>query len=93
MLEPMFDKPLMQKDFVSKLQYLDLSVATISTQSLVQLFAKCHQLRKLSLEHVPVNDSVCKALAQNRKLTVLNLTMCTGLTPYGVRKLLGSLRA
>lgn len=78
---------------MAKVQYLDLSMATISPQSLVQLFSKCTQLRKLSLEHVAMNDSVCKALAQNRKLNVLNLTMCTGLTTYGIRKLLGSLKA
>lgn len=67
-------------------------MAVISTDALVQLFSKCRQLRKLSLEHVPVDDAVCKVLAQNRKLEVLNLAMCTGLTTYGTRKLLHSLK-
>lgn len=83
----------MQKEFMAKVQFLDLSMATISPHSLVQLFSKCAQLRKLSLEHLTLNDSVCKALAQNRKLNVLNLTMCTGITAYGIRKLLASLKA
>lgn len=77
---------------MAKVQYLDLSMATISPATLAQLFSKCHQLRKLSLEHVQLNDAVCKALAQNRKLTVLNLAMCNGITTYGVRKLIGSLK-
>lgn len=82
----------MPKDFMAKVQYLDLSMATISSTTLAQLFSKCHQLRKLSLEHVQLNDAVCKALAQNRKLTVLNLAMCNGITTYGIRKLTGSLK-
>ncbi|XP_031620766.1 S-phase kinase-associated protein 2 [Contarinia nasturtii] len=91
-LEPIFDMSRLQKDYSTKVQYLDLSMAVISTDSLVQLFTKCRQLRKLSLEHVPVNDAVCKAIAQNRKLEVLNLSMCTGINPYGVKKILGSLK-
>lgn len=62
-------------------------MAVISTESAFQLFSKCKQLRKLSLEHVPVNDGVCKAIAQNRKLEVLNLAMSSGITPYGIRKI------
>lgn len=91
-LEPIFDPLQIQKDYLARVQYLDLSMAVISTDALVLLFSKCRQLRKLSLEHVPVNDAVCKALAQNRKLEVLNLTMCTGLTTHGTRKLLNSLK-
>lgn len=82
----------LRKDYLTKLQFLDLSMAVISTDSLAQLFSKCRQLRKLSLEHVPVNDAVCKAIAQNRKLEVLNLAMSSGITPYGVKKLLTALK-
>lgn len=67
-------------------------MAVISPNALVQLFSKCRYLRKLSLEHVPLNDGVCKALAQNRKLEVLNLAMCSGFTAYGIRKLFGPLK-
>lgn len=91
-MEPIFDPVQIQKDFLARIQYLDLSMAVISTDSAAQLFSKCRQLRKLSLEHVPVNDAVCKVLAQNRKLEVLNLAMSSGITTYGIRKLLGSLK-
>lgn len=91
-MEPIFDPATIQKEFLTKVQYLDLSMASITCSGLVQLFSRCRQLKKLSLEHVPLNDSVCKALAQNRKMEVLNLAMCTGLTSYGVRKLLGSFK-
>lgn len=91
-LEPIFDLSEIQKEFLTRIQYLDLSMAVISMDALMQLFSKCRQLRKLSLEHVHVNDAVCKTLAQNRKLEVLNLAMCTGLTTYGVRKLLNALK-
>lgn len=77
---------------MSKIQFLDLSMATIETNTLAQLFSKCRYIRKLSLENVPLNDAVCKTLAQNRKLEVLNIAMCTGLTAYGVRKLFGPLK-
>lgn len=77
---------------MTKLQYLDLSMAVINTTGLVELFSRCTRLKKLSLEHVPVNDAVCKQLANNKQLEVLNLAMCTGITRYGVRKLTSSLK-
>lgn len=91
-MEPIFDTSQIQKDFLARVQYLDLSMTTISPDALMQLFSKCRQLRKLSLEHVHVNDAACKALAQNRKLEVLNLAMCTGLTTYGLRKMLNAMK-
>lgn len=91
-MEPIFNPIEMRKDFVSKIQFLDLSMATIETNTLAQLFSKCRYIRKLSLENVPLNDAVCKAIAHNRKIEVLNIAMCTGLTAYGVRKLFGPLK-
>lgn len=77
---------------MTKLQYLDLSMAVINTSGLVELFSRCTRLKKLSLEHVPLNDAVCKELANNKQLEVLNLAMCTGITRYGIRKLMISLK-
>lgn len=91
-MEPIFNPVELRKDFMSKIQFLDLSMATIETNTLAQLFSKCRYIRKLSLENVPMNDAICKVLAQNRKLEVLNIAMCTGLTAYGVRKLFGPLK-
>lgn len=67
-------------------------MAVIPPSGLVELFSRCRQLKKLSLEHVPIDDMVCKELANNRKIEVLNLAMCTGLTRHGVRKLLSSFK-
>lgn len=78
--------------YISKLQYLDLSMATIPTSALVELLSHCTRLKKISLEHVPLNDAVCKELANNRQLEVLNLAMCSGISRYGVRKILSSLK-
>lgn len=91
-LEPIFTPNEISSDFVAKLQYLDLSMATISIDSLVDLFSKCKLLKKLSLEHVPINDQVCKELAANKHLEVLNLSMSSGITNYGAKKLIGSLK-
>lgn len=77
---------------MTKLQYVDLSMAVINTSGLVELFSRCTRLKKLSLEHVPLNDAVCKELTNNKQLEVLNLAMCTGITRYGIRKLMISLK-
>lgn len=45
---------------LSKVQYLDLSMAVVETKGLEQLLSTSHLLRKLSLEHVEVNDTICK---------------------------------
>lgn len=76
----------------TKLQYLDLSMATITQESLVALFTKCRNLKKLSLESVPINSAVCAEIGKNRKLEALNLTMCTGLDEHGVTNLLPELK-
>lgn len=80
------------KEFLTKLQYLDLSMASITTNGLAELFARCRQLKKMSLEHVEINDAVCKELANNKQMEVLNLAMCRGITAYGVRKLFRSMK-
>lgn len=77
---------------MTKLQYLDLSMATMTTIALVELLTHCVRLKKLSLEQMPLNDAVCKELANNKQLEVLNLAMCTGLSRYGVKKISSSLK-
>lgn len=76
-----------------KLQYLDLSMATISQESLVELFAKCVNLKKLSLESIPINRAVCAGIGKNRQLEALNLTMCSGLDKHGIKNLLLELKS
>ncbi|CAK9796887.1 S-phase kinase-associated protein 2 [Anthophora plagiata] len=65
--------------YVSKLQYLDLSMAVISSDGLAMLLSKCKYLKKLSLEKCTVNRSCFKAITNNNDLEILNLTMCEGM--------------
>jgi len=62
--------------YISKLQFLDLSMAVISPNGLAMLLAKCRYLKKLSLEKCVINKDCCRAISQNTELEILNLTMC-----------------
>lgn len=78
-------------DFQSRLQYLDLSLASISLNSLSTLLAHCRQLKKLSLEHAEINDKICFEIAQNSSLETLNLSMASGLNANNVGQMMESL--
>ncbi|EDW80674.1 uncharacterized protein Dwil_GK11443 [Drosophila willistoni] len=78
-------------DLQSRLQYLDLSLASISQNSLQTLLAHCRQLKKLSLEHAELNDDVCLEISKNKSLETLNLSMSSGLTANSVRIMMESL--
>lgn len=67
---------VLSDSYVSKLQYLDLSMAVISPNGLAALLSKCKYLKKLSLEKCVLNRDCCRAISQNTELEVLNLTMC-----------------
>ncbi|XP_034951235.1 S-phase kinase-associated protein 2 [Chelonus insularis] len=75
-------------NYHSKLQYLDLSMAVISSTSLAELLFKCKKLKKLSLEKGNLNEECCKAISENTELTVLNLTMCEGINVHGIQHLM-----
>uniref|UniRef100_A0A1A9ZJH6 S-phase kinase-associated protein 2 n=1 Tax=Glossina pallidipes TaxID=7398 RepID=A0A1A9ZJH6_GLOPL len=91
---PIFDVSFLENepDFEAKLQYLDLSMATITKLSLKILLSRCRQLKKLSLEHVVLNDDICNEIAKNEDLEALNLAMCSGIEAWSVRKMLESLK-
>lgn len=72
--------------------YLDLSMASISKACLSELLSKCYRLKKISLEHVPVNDEVIRALSKSKDLEVINLAMAEGITTDGMKCLLSSCR-
>lgn len=74
--------------YISKLQYLDLSMAVISPTSLAALLSKCKYLKKLSLEKCRVNRDCCKAISQNTELEVLNLTMCKNMNVGCIKDLM-----
>lgn len=81
-----------QPDYRCRLMYLDLTMAVVAPSSLVTIFNQCRRLKKLSLESVPINDSVLIALSVNRDLEVLNLAMASGINAEGLRHLLISCR-
>jgi F-box and leucine-rich repeat protein 1 (S-phase kinase-associated protein 2) len=54
-----------------KLQYLDLSLASIDKSSLTQLLAACRILKKLSLEQLEIDNDVCNEIAENSNLEVI----------------------
>uniref|UniRef100_A0A182PJ26 S-phase kinase-associated protein 2 n=1 Tax=Anopheles epiroticus TaxID=199890 RepID=A0A182PJ26_9DIPT len=68
-----------------KVQYLDLSMCTISLAVLGALLSNCRALVKLSLENVPLDGRICEEIAENRRLETLNLTMCSGIDAMGMR--------
>ncbi|KAF5306975.1 hypothetical protein FQR65_LT07197 [Abscondita terminalis] len=80
------------EDFRSRLLYLDLSMAHISTDCLTILLSKCRRLKKLSLEHIEVNDDALFALSKNKELEILNLAMANGLEQKGLTYLLTNCR-
>jgi F-box and leucine-rich repeat protein 1 (S-phase kinase-associated protein 2) len=89
---PIFESHF-QLGFQSKLQYLDLSMASIDQTSLAQLLSTCRILKKLSLEQLEVDVGVCKEVAENKSLEVLNLTMCVGLNEECIETLMVKLKA
>lgn len=91
---PIFDLERFElcPDYRTKLQYLDLSMSVITKQSLKMLLSKCYNLKKLSLEHVPINDQICDEIANNKNLEALNLTMCEGIEQWSVKKLMKELQ-
>ncbi|KAK9293622.1 hypothetical protein QLX08_011480 [Tetragonisca angustula] len=74
--------------YISKLQYLDLSMSVISPDGLAMLLSKCKYLKKLSLEKCTVNRACCKAISNNNDLESLNLTMCEGMDIECVKDLM-----
>lgn len=77
-------------DFEGRLLYLDLSMAHVSYDCLIDIFKKSNRLKKLSLENVSINKDVMTAIALSKELEVLNLSMVEGLDLSGVKALLSS---
>ncbi|XP_022833206.1 S-phase kinase-associated protein 2 isoform X2 [Spodoptera litura] len=71
----------------SRLQFLDLSMATISTATLDTLLSCCPNLKKLSLESIQIEDNTLRIIGQCTNLETLNLTMAFGLKTEGFNSL------
>uniref|UniRef100_A0A1E1XDG1 Putative s-phase kinase-associated protein 2 n=1 Tax=Amblyomma aureolatum TaxID=187763 RepID=A0A1E1XDG1_9ACAR len=81
---PLLCCPDSKSSIMCKVQYLDLSMASISRSALCQLFARCTQLKKLSLEQCTVDDKICRLIGANQDLETLNMCLTTGITPIGI---------
>lgn len=94
MAHPVFEPDSIETslEFQTKLQYLDLSMAVITKPSLKMLLSKCRQLKKLSLEHVKINDEICCEIAKNINLEALNLTMCEGIESWSIKTMMSELQ-
>lgn len=79
-------------DFKARLLYLDLSMAEISKHTLIELLRKCQRLKKISLEHVPVDDDVLLTLSMNKDIEVINFAMAENITKEGMIYLLSNCR-
>lgn len=79
-------------DFRARLLYLDLTMAEIAKESLTDLLNKCYRLKKISLEHVCIDDGVLQALCNSKDIEVINLAMAEGITKEGMTYLLSSCR-
>ncbi|XP_049762937.1 S-phase kinase-associated protein 2 [Schistocerca cancellata] len=71
-----------------RLQYLDLSMASVSEKGMAQLLSACHLLRKLSLENCFLNADCCAAIGENSGLEVLNMSGCEGVNERGITSII-----
>lgn len=81
---PMLSYPSDESLSICKVQYLDLSMASITEGTLCELLASCSNLKKLSLEQCSLNDQVCRLIGSNRSLECLNMCMTRGFTHAGI---------
>lgn len=88
--DPVFqaNSETLNENYISKLQYLDLSMSVITPDGLADLLSVCKFLKKLSLEKCTLNNLCCKAIGDNKELEVLNLTMCEGIDKKSLQEIL-----
>ena len=74
----------------SRMQYLDLSMASLSPTCMEMLLSYCTMLKNLSLEMCSVTDSACTAISLNPSLSVLHMGQVQGLSTLGISRILSS---
>ncbi|XP_075236200.1 S-phase kinase-associated protein 2 isoform X2 [Lycorma delicatula] len=83
---PLFKElTLTTTDLAAKVEFLDLSMAVISSKDLALLLSKCKKIRKLSLEHCTTDEDVCRSISNNINLETLNLSLCYELNDIGLK--------
>jgi len=74
----------------SRLQFLDLSMANVSTVCMEKLLSSCTMLKNLALEMCSLTDTACTAISLNPSLSVLHLGQVQGLSTLGISRILSS---
>jgi len=74
----------------SRLMYLDLSMASLSSSCMEKLLSHCTVLKNLALEMCTVNDVICTSISMNHNLTVLHMGQVQGITTLGISRILSS---
>ncbi|KAJ0184378.1 hypothetical protein K1T71_000801 [Dendrolimus kikuchii] len=77
----------------SRIQYLDLSMATLDQVTLDSLLTMCPGLKKLSLENLQLQDSTCAIIGKCVNMETLNLTMAQGVTAAGLGEIFEGCRS
>lgn len=67
-------------------------MVNISKTELRLMLSKCRQLKKLSLENVPLSDEICREIGENSYIEALNLAMCEGISAVGVYHMVSKLK-
>ncbi|XP_077283016.1 S-phase kinase-associated protein 2 [Arctopsyche grandis] len=80
---------------VWRVQYLDLSAASVTPSCLAKILNLCPSLLRLSLEGLSMSEAASVALGHLKQLKVLNLALATGLGIEGAKSIssLASLEA
>jgi len=74
----------------SRLQFLDLSMANMSSDCMEKLLSSCTLLKNLALEMCGVTDTACTAISLNPFLSVLHLGQVQGLSTLGISRILST---
>lgn len=67
-------------------------MAVISKPSLKLFLSKCRRLKKLSLEHIPLDAGILNEISENKDLESLNMTMCEGIEANSLKTVLINLK-
>ncbi|KAL0965687.1 hypothetical protein UPYG_G00284470 [Umbra pygmaea] len=73
-----------------RVQHMDLSSCTVTTQVIHDIMSRCRRLVNLSLEGLDLSDSILQSLSQNKGLVRLNLCGCSGFSPVSLGEMLKS---
>ncbi|GAB6020856.1 F-box protein of unknown function [Chamberlinius hualienensis] len=85
-----YDDINVDREFISesKLQHLDLSMASVTPAGIFTILCNCKKLKNLSLERCEIDDKLLKLISYNENLEQLNLALSSGITAAGLTRIL-----